>query len=326
MATSGTVGLTVIDTAMLLEHAFRRVRVNPALQSPETVESAKENLYLLLLALVNRGLNLWCLDSNFIGLENGKATYGLPVGAIDLTNVVYCQPTRVSGTDTVAATSVTTDLGSSSSVVRVGLKFSAISSGTTIVVESSTDNVTWVQIAAPSETWAADTWYWFNLDVSTSAQYFRVTGDAAITVTEFYLASQSADLPVLQWNRDTWSTINNKFQIGRPSTNYYFEKKIDPTLTLWPIPNNDYDHLLVLTERQVQDIGSLSQQIEVPQRWVEAVIWQLAVRLAYELPQVDASMIPVVVQMADKMLIEVEREESDGAPIMLQPNVGVYTR
>ena len=36
MATSGTVAKTVIDTSTLLEHAFRRVKVAPSAQTPET--------------------------------------------------------------------------------------------------------------------------------------------------------------------------------------------------------------------------------------------------------------------------------------------------
>ena len=54
--TSGTVGNTVIDTAAVLEHAFRRVKVHPSQQTPETVQIAKENLYLLLLNMATVGL------------------------------------------------------------------------------------------------------------------------------------------------------------------------------------------------------------------------------------------------------------------------------
>ena len=54
MATSGTVAKTVIDTSTLLEHAFRRVKVAPSAQTPETIEIAKNCLYMLMLNRVNR--------------------------------------------------------------------------------------------------------------------------------------------------------------------------------------------------------------------------------------------------------------------------------
>jgi len=327
MATSGTIGSTVIDTGKVLEHAFRRVKLLPSAQTPENVQIALESLYMLLLNLANRGLNLWCVQSDLIGLSSGKAIYSTVDGTIDVLNVLYCQPTRVTGTDTVAASSVATDLGSSTSVRRVGVRFSAITASETVTFASSSDGVSWSDLKAVTRTdWATDEWYWYDLPTVTSAQYFRVSATAAITVDEFYLASQVTDLPVIQWNRDTWSTIPNKAQPGRPSTNYYLERLLTPQLTLWPVPNNDYDQLHVFVQRQIQDIGSLTQQIELPQRWLESITWQLALRLAFELPQVDAGLIPALQTMADKVMIEVEHNESDGAPIALQPGISVYTR
>lgn len=327
MATSGTVATIVIDTAKLLEHAFRRVRVHPSQQTPENVQIAMESLYLVLLNLANRGLNLWCVQSEFVGLANGKSLYVLPEGTINLLNVVYGQPVRLTGGDTVAANSVETNLVSAQTVRRVGLKFDTITAAETVTVESSDDGAAWTtQLTLTKTDWAAGIWYWYELPALTSAQYFRVSAVGAIDVAEFYLASAITDLPVIQWNRDTWAAINNKAQVGRPSTNYYLERKVTPQITLWPVPNNDYDHLQIFVQRQVQDVGTLQQQIEVPQRWVEGVIWLLSARLSFELPMVDPSLIQLVNGMADKVLLEVEKEETDGAPLVLQPNISVYTQ
>ena len=327
MATSGTVGKTTLDVATILEHAFRRVRVHPSEQTPETVQSATESLYMLLVNLANRGLNLWCVQSSFIGLANGQSVYQMPTGTIDVLNVTYCQPTRATGTDTVDATSTATDLGAATPVRRIGLKFSTIAASDTVTIESSDDGVTWATLKAETSTeWATDSWYWNELSAITTARYFRVSTASNSTASEFYLATQSADLPVTIWNRDTWAVINNKAQQGRPSTNYYYERLLTPQVTLWPVPNNNYDHLQVFYQRQIQDIGALTNEVEIPTRWAEGIIWQLAARLAFELPKVDPGIIPNVMAMADKVLIEVEHDEGDGAPIALQPGIRVYTR
>lgn len=311
---------------MILEHAFRRVRVPPAQQTPENVAMARENLYLLLLNLANRGLNLWCVQSDLIGLTSGKGVYEALGGTIDILNVVYCRPTRSSGTDTTTATSVTTEFASAPSIRRVGFKFADIQTAETVVLQVSDDNATWTDVETYTRTdWVIGNWYWFDIPV-TSALFFRITSVSTIDCTEFYLASAVSDLPVIQWNRDTWATIPNKTQIGSPSTNYYLERLLTPRVTLWPVPNNAYDHLQLFVQRQIQDVGTLVQQIEAPQRWVENIIWQLAARIGFELPQVDPNLLPMVLQMADKMMIEVEHDESDGAPIMLQPGISVYTR
>ena len=129
-----------------------------------------------------------------------------------------------------------------------------------------------------------------------------------------------------QFNRMEYAQQVNKTYQQRPCTNFYFEKTIEPTITLWPTPTNDYDQLSVWRHRFVQDVGSLTQQIEVPQQWVEAVIWMLAARLAYELPGVDPGRRTEVVQASVRFLMDAELGETDNAPVYFVPGIGVYTR
>lgn len=325
MATSGTVATTTIDTAKVIEHSFRRCKVPASKQTAESVQIAKDNLYLLLTHLANRGLNLWCVERQYIGLNAGQATYSSAPGTIDLLNVVYTQPTRITGTDSSTATSYTTQVASTT-VLRVAIKLSTVTANDTLTISSSIDGVTWTTAVTSTRTdWATDTWYWFNLDPSVTATYFKAEFTGAATFTEFYLASAIYDLPVSQWNRDTFAAINNKTQQGRPSTTYYFEKLMVPRVTLWPVPNNDYDHLTLFVHRQVQDVGTMVQTLEIPQRWVEAIIWQLAMRLCYELDGVPPDVLPNVMAMGEKTMLEVEDEETDSAPIYLASNIRVYT-
>ncbi len=327
MATSGTVGTTVIDSAKVLEHAFRRCRVKPALQTPEVVATAMESLYMLLISLANRGINLWCVETDYIGLAQGQAAYDTPAGTIDILNLIYTQPTRSTGTDSQTATSITTNLGASTLIKRVGIKVSSVTASGTLTLAHSTDNAAWTTIQTETKTdWATDTWYWFNLDPSVTDIYFKASFGAAVTFSEFYLASALYDLPLTIWNRDTWSVINNKTQQARPATNYYYEKLLTPRFTLWPVPNNNYDHVTLFRHRQVQDVGSLSQSLEIPQRWFDGIVWQLCATICFELDMVDPALIPNILTMAAQNLINAEQNETDGAPIMLQPGIGVYSR
>lgn len=326
MTTSGTVGTTTVDTAKLLEHAFRRCRVKPALQTPELVASARESLYMLLIMLANRGLNLWCVGVDYIGLGQGQATYVTPVGTIDVLNVIYSQPTQATGTDTSTVTSKTTELSVATEVKRIGVKLSAVTAADTLTLASSTDGITYTTIQTEVKTdWTTGTWYWFDLDPTVTDTFFKASFVAAATLSELYLASAVNDLPITQWNRDTYSVMNDKHRQGRPCTTYYLEKLLTPRITLWPVPDNNYDHLTIFRQRQVQDVGTLTQSIEVPQRWVEGIVWQLASRVAFEVDTVQPELMTLIKQMADASLIEVERDETDGAPIFLQPNIRGYS-
>jgi len=327
MTTSGTVASTVIDTSALFEHAFRRVRVLPSAQTPETVLIAKECLYMLMLNLGNRGLNLWCVDKVLLGLQEGKATYLTPPGTIDVLNVVHTQPVLASSAFSVTVGGGVASLIDTAKGLRVGVKFGVAYTGA-LTVGNSSDGVTYTSIlSVASNTYIANQYYWFDLPVIEDKGYYTVQGFLPFpTVTDVVVATSLYDLPMTQWSRDTYSAINAKTQQGHPAINYFFEKKLTPTLTLWPIPDIATNHLTLFIHRQPQDVGSLIQQLEIPQRWLDGIIWLLAARLCFELPTVDPTVAQMVVQMADKQVFEAEQGETDGAPIYLTPSIGVYSR
>ena len=327
MTTSGTVATTVIDNSSLIEHALRRCRVLPSAQTPETTLIARECLYMLLLNLGNRGLNLWAVDKVYLGLKANQAVYETAQGTLDVLNAIYVQPTLAPGLFTQTVTGGSVQLDTASSGIRLGVKFSTAYTGA-LTLGTSDDGVTYTTVTSvPSNTYAVDHYHWFDLDVVASKLCYSVAGVAPLpTISDIQVVTNSYDLPLTQWNRDTYSTMNNKTQPGRPSVSYFFEKKLTPRLTLWPVPNNETDHLLLFVHRQPQDVGSLGNQLEIPQRWLDGIIWLLAARLCFEIPTVDPSIAQLIVQMADKQVFEAEQSETDGAPIYITPGIGVYSR
>lgn len=323
MATSGTVGNTVIDTATLLEHAFRRAGVAAAKQTPEIVQAAQESLYMLLLGMSNRGLNLWCLEQDFVGLSAGVPKYQMPVGTLNVSNVVFSQPTLVAGTTSNTGNSVTSDLGVATAVVRVGVEASGYTATDTITIAYSSDNVTWY--TAASQVGGLVDVMWFEVGGVATYRYWRVTTTSAATLT-IAVASAIYDLPLSPWSWDTYMAVNNKAMLSRPATNYLIERKLYCYLTLWPVPSTQWDHLSLLCHRQVQDIGTLTEQIELPQRWLEGITWQTAFRIAVEVPGVDKDRLGLCREMAEFYTSEVEEDEADGMPLMIVPRIGGYTR
>lgn len=326
MATSGTVGRTVIAVDKIIEHAVRRCKLNPAIQSNETLQIARDNLFLLMLSLANRGLNLWCVETNYIGLMANKATYDMPVGTIDVLNLMHSKPQRSEGTDTIGGTSFQTELSGATTIVRIGLLFDVISASDTVLIQSSEDGLVWDTVQSITKTdWAVDEWYWINLDPIVDAVFFRITTTNAITVNEFYLANSIADRYIDRFNRDDYLNLPNKQTLGIP-TNYYYERKTNPRVTLWSVPNNNYDHLTLVRHRQIQDIGSYTNEVELPNRWLEAIIWQLAERLAFEIKDVDPAVLSIIQPMVVRTMTDVEVEETDGASIVLTPAIAGYNR
>ena len=77
--------------------------------------------------------------------------------------------------------------------------------------------------------------------------------------------------------------------------------------------------------RQIEDVGSLTDELEIPQRWYETVLFMLAHRMSLELPQVGMDRVSYLEKMADKYLADAESEERDRSPIYWAPNISVYT-
>jgi len=327
MTTSGTVATTVIDTASLMEHAFRRCKVLPNAQTPETVLIAQECLYMLLLNIGNTGLNLWAVEKAFMSLQAGVKTYVTAPGTLDVLNVIYSQPSLSTSVFSATAQGGKATLPALTKNVRIGVQFSAGYTGA-LTLKSSVDGLVFTTDSTmPSATYATGQYYWFELSNTSAMLSYTVEGPviAYPVVSSILAAATTYDLPLSQWNRDTYASLNNKDQLGRPSTSYFYEKKLTPQLTLWPVPNNSTDHLTIYRHRQPQDVGSLSQTLEIPQRWLDGFIWLLAARLCFELPTVDPQVVQNVLAMADKQSLDMVQSETDGAQIFLTPAIRAYS-
>lgn len=307
MATSGTIGLTRIDTAKFLEKAIRRCGLTPQMLTPEIVTTALESLFMLLLSLSNRGLNLWCLDRKLLPLTVGQATYVLPIGTQDVLNLLLSTCNDVD----------------SGTVVRIGVKFSVLPTAS-INLQTSPDNIAWTTVKTYTAPTVVGQYSWYDLDPAITADYFQIASDGV--VQNLVLSSMNSEIVVTPLNRDEYANQPNKTFQSSTITSYYFEKLVTPQITVWPVPSDDTKCLVLYRYRQIEDVGTLTQELELPSRWYEAISWHWSARLAFELPGVDPARRAEVVQMANTMTIEVESGETDSAPTFFAPRIGVYTR
>ena len=84
--------------------------------------------------------------------------------------------------------------------------------------------------------------------------------------------------------------------------------------------------MTVWRSRQIMDVGALNGELEIPQRWYEAILMMLSHRMSLELPGVAVDRITYLEAQAEKYFTQAENEERDRSPIFLAPNISVYTR
>jgi hypothetical protein len=352
MSTSGTVGQTVISVQTLIDHGARRAGKLAEELTVEQVQAAKTSLYYLLSNLANRGIQYWCIVKNVIGMKPDQYIYYLPVGTVDVLNSNYRTVTSVTtgansssgvvsyafdgvGSNICQLTNNTGYIGINNGsgnpvyVATIGI-LPAISGSVTVQLQYSQDGSTWTTVYSPgATTWEAGTWIYYDLDPSATAPFWRIlqTAGANMSVYQVVFGTAPIEIPLARLNRDDYTNLPNKnFTNNRP-LQYWFDRNIpQPAMYLWPVPNTIQPQIVAWCHRQIQDVGALSGEIEIPQRWYLAIQNMLAHQMAMELPNVANDRILYCEQQGEKYWNQAEQEERDKSPIYFAPNISPYTK
>jgi len=103
-----------------------------------------------------------------------------------------------------------------------------------------------------------------------------------VTILQAYrrstVAGVSTDILLTPISRADYAAIPLKSQQG-PPTQFYLERTITPTVYFWPVPDTTYAFYYYVMNF-TQDPGNMTNTLDVPQRWFDAMAAGLAVRLA----------------------------------------------
>jgi len=357
MAYSGTVGTTVINVQTMIDHGARRCGKLAEELTSEQLLSARQSLFFLLSHLANIGINYWAIDKKVFGLNADQYIYSMPLGCIDVLNVLYRTMNRPNGAYTSSAGGVVANVydsnvdtycqqtstngniavnfGSSNPIYIGSIGFLPYVAGNgsatwSIALEYSTNNSTWNMLEDLGTIVVTNNqWVWTDIDPGQSVSYYRIRAynGTTLALRELYFGNNSREIQMARLNRDDYTNLPNKNFTANQPYQFWFDRTIpQPTVYLWPTPSDPFIQMTVWYQRQIMDVGALTDELEVPQRWYEAVVFMLAHRMSLELPQVAMDRIGYLEKMADRYYSEAEAEERDKSPIYLAPNISVYTR
>lgn len=354
MAYSGTINETQITVGQLIEYAFRAAGKTAEEQTPEYINAAKQALYYILMNLSNRGVNLWMLKTLLVGALKDQTVVTLPQEVIDVreANWRYLVTPQISGALPISnanasllfdgnldgyATSTLGDnwfgaaYGSAQRIFQVGFN-AYVPSGTAtynLVLEASDDGITWFTAQTLPEVTLSDReWFYYTVDPSPNRYFYRLRSTVAsvFSLRQISFAYVQQDIPMARLNRDDyWNLPNKQFESQR-ALQYWFDRTIEPSMYIWPIPNNDFQCFQLIVDTQLQDVGNLSNQLYVPNRWLVAIQSWLSHELSLQIPGVPLPRIQYLEAQYAKWLAQAEDEERDKSPIYFQPNVSYYTR
>ena len=328
MAFSNTVSQTNFNTRRVIDNAIRRCKLTAQQITAEHIDIANDQLYLFLSDLANQGAPLWCIEKQIYPLYDGVGDITMTDGTVDILNSNFRWLQEVTGTNVDTSTTRTVTFTTDTFVANVGIYWTA--AAVPIALERSDDNLVWTTIQTETPTATAGQWTWFDLDSSVAARYFRVRATSGtLSFSQIYLANTPTEIPLARMNRDDYTNLPNKaFQSNRP-LQYWFDRQVNnPIMHMWPVPNEAATvcQIVVWRQRYIMDVGTMTQDVEVPQRWLEAIVSGLAAKMALELTEVDPSLIPILDQKAAVSLNIAQMEERDNSPMMIAPNIAPYTR
>lgn len=109
-----------------------------------------------------------------------------------------------------------------------------------------------------------------------------------IDVLEAVIRRSSTDYAIERISREDYLNIPNKSTEGRP-TQLFFERASTPKVHLWPTPENSTDQLITYRVQRIEDADTLTNDVDVPSRFIPAMVSGLAFYLAIKLAPERAS-------------------------------------
>lgn len=132
-------------------------------------------------------------------------------------------------------------------------------------------------------------------------------------------ASTQADLTITRISVSTYASIPNKLTQARPIQIYINRQAPTPTVTVWPTPDPSTTYTLVYWRlRRLQDAGNGSNTMDVPFRFLPAMVAGLAYYLAMKIPS-GAERLPILKAQYEEAWQLAAEEDREKAAVRFVP-------
>ncbi len=358
MATSGTVGSTIFLNQQIIDHAFRRCKMVEQEITGEHITIALDLLWLYTQTLVNRGIKLWNVIPILLPIYERQVTVPCPLGTVDTYTINLRNQQVLGGTATASegvadnafdrdlttaciqvsmAGSITLLIPSATYVSTFGI-LPNVTESWDYVIEGSNDNFvaeTVVLLTRTAQAVVANQWLWVDVQgpfatgvIEFTSYRLRATGTTVLNVIELEFQHTPNEIPMYKLNRNDYANLPDKVSTGRPTQFWYDKTRTQPEIELWPSPGAEFTfgQITGFVQRQMQDVGAMTDELEVPDRWYLAIVCNLAAQLGREIKEVDEVIIPRLDLDAKTYIDDAWTGETDESEVYLRPNIAPYTR
>lgn len=128
------------------------------------------------------------------------------------------------------------------------------------------------------------------------------------------------DRPVRIDTRNEYNEISNKTSTGGTTSRIYYDSQLgDGTLYVWPVPEASTDTLQLTYLRSIEDFDASGDNADFPTEWLEALIYNLAVRIAPKYGKVLSKENPDIINIALTSLQQMQLWDTESSTISIVP-------
>jgi hypothetical protein len=148
-------------------------------------------------------------------------------------------------------------------------------------------------------------------------------GSSTVDALEVVLGRDDTDIQLTRISPEEYLLIPNKTQTGRPMQFSIRRGIANPTMSLWPIPENSTDILKMEVISELQDVDkSAEQNADLPKRFLPPLTCGLAYYMSMKRPGVEGQRIQMLKMNYEELLSRAMLEDRERAAMRVIPRLG----
>jgi len=146
---------------------------------------------------------------------------------------------------------------------------------------------------------------------------------STVDALEVVLSRDNTDIQLTRISPEEYLIIPNKTQTGRPMQFSIRRGVSNPTMSLWPIPENSTDILKMEVISELQDVDrSAGQNADMPKRFLPPLTCGLAYYMSMKRPGVEGQRIQMLKMNYEELFSRAMLEDRERASMYIVPKLG----
>lgn len=271
MATSNSTNFTM-TTSEIVSDSLRLLDVLGIGEtlSGEDYSLGVRQLNLMIKSWQAQGIHLWTETEGIVFTDADQASYELGGSS----------PDKASEEDIKTELSADADSGATSLTVD---STTGMAASDNIGIELDSGAIQWTTISSVDSSTTLTLAAALTGDAATDNNVYAYTTDLTrpleISSVRFR-NDDGTDTTLRRLSRDDYFKLSNKASEGRPNSFYFDRQRDKGILYVYPVPTDCSGRLMITFSRQIHDFDASTDNPDLPTEWLEAIIWNLAIRLS----------------------------------------------